>query len=302
MEIRTIRIEEFDLTLMEMRIMNRTRALKIECSMKVNGQLQPVVVRLNDGRYQLIDGFKRLYAAEILLIDELECLVLEVSLEQAKILLMTYNRSGQGLLFWEEASILQDLRNNHGMDQKQLAGLTGRSRSWISRRLSMMERIDPEVVMDIRLGELSGSHGRALMKLPRGKQGSVADAILSWRLSTRQSDQLVQAWIEADEERRERLLEDPLIEIEQECDERYVYSYDGRLSCFGNELKLCIGEIISSINGSIRRLTDQRIEQLSESETVILRPFLQGALECCRKFTRTDLKLPHQNQIQEHEE
>lgn len=302
MNIRTIGLEEFDLTLMEMRITNYGQVLKIERSMQVNGQLQPVVARLKEGCYQLIDGFKRFSAAETLMIDELECLVLYVSLSQAKILLMSYNRSRNTIVCWEEAMILQDLRTNHKMDQKQLARLTGRSRSWVSRRLSMIEKIDPEVAMDIKIGELSGSHARALMKLPRGKQEAVANTIIRWGLSTRQSDQVVQAWLEADEQLRDQILEEPIIASGQVWEEPGVYQYDERLSSFGNELEFYIKGIIQCLSDTIRLLSDKRIEELSESETVILRPALQGALECCRKFTQTDLNLSHQNKIHKHEE
>lgn len=260
MEIRTISLEQLDLSLMEMRIMNPSQAMKIERSMKAYGQLQPVVVRQAEGYYQLIDGFKRFYAAEILLISTLQCLVLDVSLAQTKILLMNYNRGNRAMIFWEEAMILQDLRSNHEMDQKQLASLTDRSRSWVSRRLSMIERIDPEVAIEIRMGELSGCYGRALMKLPRDKQGPVAQTILRYRLSTRQSDQVVQAWLDAqDEQQREEILEHPMMIISDQWEEQSGYSYDDRLSSFGNELEFYIREVIMNIGGAIRILSDRRI-------------------------------------------
>lgn len=304
MNIKTIQLEEFDLTLMELRILNHGQALKIERSLAVFGQLQPVVARYCEGGYQLIDGFKRFYAAEILLMTGLECLVLEVSLAQAKILVMSYNRSRKTMGFWEEALILQDLRKHHGMDQKQLARLTGRSRSWVSRRLSLVEKIDPEVAADIRLGELSGSHGRALMKLPRGKQSAVADTILRWGLSTRQSEQVVAAWLKAEDEQRERILEHPDIALREPevWDEQDLYVRDERLSSLGNELRLYIGQITVQAGGMIRLLTDERIDRLSESERIILQPALQRALACCRELIETRQDLSHQNKIQEHEE
>ena len=56
--IEEISIDEFDLSLSGMRIMNMTRILQVEKSMRLHGQLQPVVARVHEGGYQLIDGFK----------------------------------------------------------------------------------------------------------------------------------------------------------------------------------------------------------------------------------------------------
>jgi len=69
--IEEIPIEKFDLSLMAMRIINTTRILQVERSMKAYGQLQPVVARVHEGGVQLIDGYKRVAAAENLMMDTL---------------------------------------------------------------------------------------------------------------------------------------------------------------------------------------------------------------------------------------
>jgi len=57
-EIKNIPLSEFNLSLLEMRVLNMTRILKVEKSMRLHGQLQPVIARLHHATYQLIDGFK----------------------------------------------------------------------------------------------------------------------------------------------------------------------------------------------------------------------------------------------------
>jgi len=47
-----------DLSLSELRIMNVTRIEQIKQSMRHQGQLQPIIVRVYEGGYQVIDGFK----------------------------------------------------------------------------------------------------------------------------------------------------------------------------------------------------------------------------------------------------
>jgi ParB family transcriptional regulator, chromosome partitioning protein len=106
-----------------------TRILQVEKSMRLHGQLQPVVARVHEGGYQLIDGFKRLYSAEDLMMETLQCRVLEIDLTGAKVLLLSYNRTHQTMEAWEEAMVLQDLQKTHSMDQRSLSQLTGYSRS-----------------------------------------------------------------------------------------------------------------------------------------------------------------------------
>ena len=93
--IEEIHIEEFDLSLMAMRIINMTRILQVERSMKTHGQLQPVVARVHEGGFQLIDGYKRIAAAENLMMDTLQCRLLEIDEQQAQLQLIGYNRTNQ---------------------------------------------------------------------------------------------------------------------------------------------------------------------------------------------------------------
>jgi len=208
--IEEISIDKFDLSLSGMRIMNMTRILQVEKSMRLHGQLQPVVALVHEGGYQLIDGFKRFYAAEDLMMESLQCNVLEIDLAQAKVLLLSYNRLQQSMEAWEEAMVLQDLQKTHSMDQRSLSRLTGYSRSWVSRRLSLIGKMDEAVSSEIMMGILTSSHARALTKLPRGNQGEVARVITTHYLTSRQSDALAEAFLKAkDEEERRYILSHP---------------------------------------------------------------------------------------------
>jgi hypothetical protein len=62
--IQEIPLADFDLSLSGMRIMNPTRIRQVEKSMRLHGQLHPVVARVHEQGAQLVDGLKRLFAAE----------------------------------------------------------------------------------------------------------------------------------------------------------------------------------------------------------------------------------------------
>lgn len=283
-EIKDIPLSEFNLSLLEMRVLNMTRILKVEKSMKLHGQLQPVIVRLHHGTYQLIDGFKRYYSAEDLMMESLHCRVLDIDLGQAKVLLLSYNRLDGSMEIWEEAMVLRDLQQTHGIDQKQLAKLTGYSRSWVSRRLLLIDRIDEKVCSRIKMGLLTGSHARALAKLPRGNQEEVARVIEERALTSRQSETLVEAFLGAiDSQQKNHILNYPE-QVFMEEEGIGPEPYDARISLFGNKLL----ELMWHVNGAVQmaclRLQDRGASDLSQPEGVMLAPKFQEVLEACKKL------------------
>lgn len=271
--IEDIPLSKFDLSLSGIRIMNQSRILQVEKLMRIYGQLQPVVARDYEGNYQIIDGFKRFYAAEDLMMETLQCRILKIDLSQAKVLLLSYNRPHQSMEAWEEAVVLKDLLETHDLDQQRLAKLTGYSRSWVSRRLSLIEKMDENISSEIMMGVLTGSHARALIKLPRGNQREVARVITTYGLTSRQSNTLVDAFLEAKDENRQRyILTYPEKVLEKKEPKAKEEFYDARLSCYGNELMKSMMYVIHSVPFLLSRLNDQRIGKLSETEKVIITP------------------------------
>jgi ParB family transcriptional regulator, chromosome partitioning protein len=269
--IKEIPLHEFDLSLSGMRIMNMPRVIQLEKSMKLHGQLQPVVARSHEGGYQLIDGFKRLYAAETILMDTLQCRVLNIDLLQAKVLLLSYNRPHQSMEALEEARVLQDLQKTHSMDQRSLSRLTGYSRSWVSRRLALIGKMDEVVSSEIMMGALTSSHARALTKLPRGNQAEVARVITTHYLTSRQSDVLADAFLEAkSEDERRYMLSHPEHVLWNDQQDKEEDLFDIRLSSYGNDLMKGVGLVIHSVQIMLSIMEDRRTGMLNESERVII--------------------------------
>lgn len=284
--IQEILLSDFELSLSEMHIFNMTRVLQIEKSMRLNGQLQPVIARVYERGYQLIDGFKRLAAAEDLKMKSLQCRVLNIDPTHAKILLLSYNRPHQSMEALEEAKVLQDLQETDSLNQNDLAELTGYSRSWVSRRLALINKIDKEISSDIIMGVITSSHARALIKLPRGNQKEVAHVITSYRLSSRQSDSLVEAFLRAKDDKEQQyiltypekiLFNDQLYPQEE--------PYDQRLSSYGNELMQGTDKLIQSLKVMLTRLNDERTGMLNETEKVIVTSCFKKAAEYAKKLS-----------------
>ena len=283
--IEEIPIEEFDLSLSGMRIMNPDWVSRVQNSMWLHGQLQPVIAREHEGKYQILDGFKRVYVAMDLMIKTLQCQVMDIDLQQAKLLILSYNRPRQSMEIWEEAMVLEDLLKTHNLSQRSLSTLTGYSRSWVSRRLSMIGKIDEEVAADIRMGVLTSSQARALIKLPRGNQMDVARVIVDLGLSSRESDRLVNAFLKAEDEQQQRdILNHPEHIIWDDPMDWPREPYDSRMSSYGNDLMISIINFLHPARALFLRLGDPRIEELDETEKVIITSFFGKASDYAEKL------------------
>ena len=89
-------------------------------SIRVHGILQPLSVRRKGGgRYELIAGERRLRAAMICGLEQVPCLVLEVSRESSCLLSLIENLQRRDLDFWEEALALEKLISTYHLSQEE---------------------------------------------------------------------------------------------------------------------------------------------------------------------------------------
>ena len=140
-------------------------------SMRLYGQLSPVVVCLRERRYELIDGFKRLAAARSL--DgwaRLLARVMAVDDKAAKAAIYDLNRAGGKTTELEEAWIVYALVREDGVPQVEVAELLGRHKTWVCRRLALVEKLSEEAKEELRVGLLTPTAARHVARLPQGNQ------------------------------------------------------------------------------------------------------------------------------------
>jgi ParB-like chromosome segregation protein Spo0J len=163
-------------------------------SLEKYGQLTPVVIcRIAPGEHELLDGFKRLRAARQLGYGELIARTLEVSLRACKAAMLQLNRVGRSISGMEEALVVHSLCHEDGLSQVEIAVLLGRHKSWVCRRLSLVERLSDEAQESIRLGLLPASLGAELARLQRCNQDRVLLAIRKHHLTWRETRKVITA-------------------------------------------------------------------------------------------------------------
>jgi hypothetical protein len=135
------------------------------------GQLSPVVACADGPRLEVLDGFKRLAAApQVAGWTTLSVRVIAVDERMAKAAILGLNRGQRPVRELEEAWIVQALVREDGLTQVEAAHLLGQHKSWVCRRLALLERLSAEVKEDLRLGLLGPALARQLVRLPAGNE------------------------------------------------------------------------------------------------------------------------------------
>src|SRR5881392_4179533 len=125
-------------------------------SLESYGQLSPIVVVREQDRWELIDGFKRLAAARKLQsMDRLVARRIEADERGAKAAIYGLNRAGGRTREIEEAWIVHALAREDGLAQVDVAELLGRHKSWVCRRLALIEKLGPEARAELQVGLLT---------------------------------------------------------------------------------------------------------------------------------------------------
>jgi hypothetical protein len=88
--------------------------------------------------------------------------------QAAKAMILALNGTARGMKELEEAWIVHALVREDGLSQVQVAELLERHKSWVCRRLALLERLSEECREDLRLGLLSPTMARQLTRLAAG--------------------------------------------------------------------------------------------------------------------------------------
>jgi ParB-like chromosome segregation protein Spo0J len=165
-------------------------------SLERYGQLSPIVVCRREDRYELVDGFKRLGAARHLAqCEHLSARLLEADERTVKAAIYGLNRASGRTRELEEAWIIHALVREDGMSQVEVAELLGRHKSWVCRRLALIERLGTKAREELRVGLLTPTAARQMVRLPPGNQEEVLDAVRRESLSGAELAGVVDLWL-----------------------------------------------------------------------------------------------------------
>lgn len=192
------------------------RERRLLASLAEKGQQVPIVVVAlceDPGRYQVIDGHKRVRLLRRLGQDTVCATAWDMSEAEALVLDRAL-RAADSETAIEQAWLLQELRNLP-LSLEDLAKWFDRSVGWVSQRLALVQVLPHTVQEHIRAGLIPAQAAmKYLVPLARAKREdceALSESIAKHHFTSREVGDLYRAWREGSWDMRRRVLEDPAL-------------------------------------------------------------------------------------------
>lgn len=162
-------------------------------SLRQDGIIQPVVVRLQDDVYELVSGERRVRAAILAEMATIPALVRDVGDDEMLKLGLIENIQRQDLNPIETAEAYRALLQEFDWTHEELAKEVGKKRETVSNSIRLLN-LEPDVREAVIQGKISMGHARALLAFTSPSRQSTACAkIIADGLSVRQTEKLASA-------------------------------------------------------------------------------------------------------------
>lgn len=139
---------------------NPSECQELAASIQVHGLQQPVIVKdLKDGTYQLVAGFRRFTAVNVILgMDEIDAVITEA--ENLSEINLIENLQRKDLSYWEECCAVRQAFPPE-TSLTHIVSTLSKSRNWVRARWNVW-KLPPEVLDKVESGELGYSEVIAL--------------------------------------------------------------------------------------------------------------------------------------------
>ncbi|MDY3363174.1 ParB/RepB/Spo0J family partition protein [Riemerella anatipestifer] len=157
-------------------------------SIKNLGVIQPITLRKDGAKFEIISGERRYRASQIAGLKTIPAYIRLVNDQELLEMALVENIQREDLDAIEIALTYQRLLEEIGMTQENLSQRIGKERSTITNYIRLL-RLSPEVQGAIRTGAISAGHGRAIISLQDEKlQQELFDKIIKEQLNVRQAE------------------------------------------------------------------------------------------------------------------
>jgi len=158
-------------------------------SIKVLGIIQPITVRKDGAKFEIISGERRYRASKMAGLKEIPAYVRLVNDQELLEMALVENIQREDLDAIEVALTYQRLLEEIGLTQEALSQRVGKERSTITNSIRLL-KLNPDVQQAIRNGDISAGHGRAILSLENPEDQQVLfKQIVNNRLSVRQAEE-----------------------------------------------------------------------------------------------------------------
>jgi ParB family chromosome partitioning protein len=165
---------------------------ELAANIKLHGILEPILLRKKADRYQIVSGERRVRAARIAGLSEIEARVFDLLSDKTMTeWAIIENIQREDLNPIEAADSYQQLLNSHGYTHEDLAERLSKSRTAITNSLRLL-KLPEQVKKWIGEGKLSAGAARSLLSPNINDPVQVAKDIIEKGLSVREAEILAQ--------------------------------------------------------------------------------------------------------------
>lgn len=160
-------------------------------SIKANGIIQPIVVRKQGGKYEIVAGERRFRAAGMAGLTKIPAMVRQASDEQMLELALVENIHRADLNPIERAKAYRRYIETFELTQTDAAQRLGEDRSVVANHIRLLD-LPVEIWDMLAGGALSMGHARAILGLPTDDlRRKLANRAMAGRLSVREVEKMV---------------------------------------------------------------------------------------------------------------
>lgn len=157
-------------------------------SIKNLGVIQPITLRKDGDKFEIISGERRYRASKIAGLTSIPAYIRLVNDQELLEMALVENIQREDLDAIEVALTYQRLLEEIGLTQENLSSRVGKERSTITNSLRLL-RLSPEIQNAIRSGEISAGHGRAIISVEDAElQQELFKRIIKEGLNVRQAE------------------------------------------------------------------------------------------------------------------
>jgi ParB family chromosome partitioning protein len=164
-------------------------------SIRQHGIIQPLIVRLVDGKFELIAGERRWRASKKLGLATAPIIEREASDRDVLEMALIENLQREGLNPMEEASGYVRLAKEFSLKQEEIAARVGKSRASVANAMRLLD-LHNDVQLLVAQARLSVGHAKAILSIKdHDAQLLASDQILRRQLTVRAAEKLAQTFL-----------------------------------------------------------------------------------------------------------
>lgn len=165
--------------------------LELAQSIRVNGLIQPIVVRKhNKDYYEIIAGERRYKAMMMIGYTAVPCIITDADEEKSATLALIENIQREDLSTVEEAKAYREILRIQDLTQKELAKKVGKSQSSIANKIRLLD-LPVEVLDALDEKKITERHARAMVGIEAERVQEVLSDVLKKKLNVSQTEKLI---------------------------------------------------------------------------------------------------------------